>query len=260
MPYCPMCGSQVSEEDIYCLRCGCSLREEPRPPPQLEKPRARVKAVIPPTPPPTPKKALWTRSAVILIVIAVISNIIAWWWWAPIFSPVAAVCGLYVVVTQKQNTGARVIGFVLAFYSSILSIWSWWAFALLVGVPTLSISQVVSSEVLQALFGGVAAISAGVAWFMRRRRRGRVRTLLTEIDSAYARRDVAEIYKLKDLVLEEFRNGKIDEGNYMILQERIANHMKELREQRKVLRCAECGRELSPRDKFCPFCGASVAH
>lgn len=40
MPRCPMCGSRVSEEDIYCSRCGCSLNEEPRPLPQLRKPTA----------------------------------------------------------------------------------------------------------------------------------------------------------------------------------------------------------------------------
>lgn len=261
MPYCPMCGSLVGEEDKYCLRCGCSLKEEPRPPLQLEKARARVKAVIPPTPPPTPKKALWTRSAVIPILIAVISNIIAWWWWAPIFCPVAAVCGLYVVVTQKQNTGARVIGFVLAFFSSILSIWSWWAFAVLVGLPTTQpLSEAVSPGTLQLFLAGVASTSAGVAWFMRRRRRGRVKTLLTEIESTYARRDEAELYKLKNKVFKVFKEGKVDEGDYMILQERIDDHIKELQKQRRVPRCAECDRDLLPGDKFCPFCGASVAH
>ncbi len=31
-------------------------------------------------------------------------------------------------------------------------------------------------------------------------------------------------------------------------------------DQRRIPHCIECGRELPPRDKFCPYCGASVAH
>lgn len=261
MPYCIMCGSRVSEEDMYCLRCGYPLKEEPRPLPQFGKPRAPVKAVTPPTPPPTPKKVIWTSSAVISIVIAVILMIIGWdsplgW----ILYPVATVCGLYVVLTQKQDTVARLIGAVLAYVSFSVLILS---LIFMVEVPTPLLSQVVPSEVLQVLLGGggvIALIGGGVAWFMRRRRRGRVRTLLTKIESIYARRDEAGLYKFKDLVLKEFRDGKIDEGSYMILQERIDDHMEELPEQRRVPRCAECGRELSSRDKFCPYCGAPVAH
>ena len=41
----------------------------------------------------------------------------------------------------------------------------------------------------------------------------------------------AELYKLKDEVLDEFKEGMLDEDNHNILEQRIEKYMKEVREQ-----------------------------
>ncbi|RMF90490.1 MAG: hypothetical protein D6733_03675 [Methanobacteriota archaeon] len=86
---------------------------------------------------------------------------------------------------------------------------------------------------------GVFLVVAGSVggWFLSRRKRGRVKRLIDEIDTVYSnfkmksRRCEAELYRLKDLILEEFKNGRIDDNSYAILDRRIEDYLREIREQ-----------------------------
>ena len=48
-----------------------------------------------------------------------------------------------------------------------------------------------------------------------------------------ARRCETELYKLKDQVLNEFKQGMIDEENYTVLDRRINEYLNEIREERE---------------------------
>lgn len=82
-----------------------------------------------------------------------------------------------------------------------------------------------------ALFSVICTVTAFVA---TRRKRGRIRSLLNEIDNAYlrfrvnARRCEAELYRLRDMVLEYYKDGKITEQSYDILNERIDEYLNKL--------------------------------
>lgn len=81
-----------------------------------------------------------------------------------------------------------------------------------------------------------------IGWFIRHeraenRRKVLFKKLLDEVDSVYSRFKMnaiqceAELYKLKDEALDEFKQGTIDEGKHNILEQRIAKYMKEVKEQ-----------------------------
>ena len=61
--------------------------------------------------------------------------------------------------------------------------------------------------------------------------------LLDEIDEIYsrfkmnARQCESELYKLRDQVLDEFKEGAIDEDNYKVLDKRLDDYMKEIKEE-----------------------------
>lgn len=82
-----------------------------------------------------------------------------------------------------------------------------------------------------ALFSVICTVTAFVA---TRRKRGRIKSLLNEIDNIYyrfkmnARRCEAELYRLRDMVLEDYKNGKITEQSYNILNERINDYLNNL--------------------------------
>ncbi|MFQ5887847.1 MAG: hypothetical protein ACE5HY_04035 [Candidatus Hydrothermarchaeales archaeon] len=86
---------------------------------------------------------------------------------------------------------------------------------------------------------GVILVVAGGAtgWMLSRRKRGRVKKLIDEIDTIYSsfkmksRRCEAELYRLKDMILEEFKNGRIDDNSFAILDKRIEDYLREVREQ-----------------------------
>jgi len=85
------------------------------------------------------------------------------------------------------------------------------------------------------LFIGVFSIICTVITFVAtRRKRTRIKTLLDEIDSAYLSlkknvgRCEAELYRLRDTVLEDYKNGKITEQSYDILNKRINEYLKTL--------------------------------
>jgi hypothetical protein len=80
----------------------------------------------------------------------------------------------------------------------------------------------------------VSVIIVGMAWFSSRRKRDHVKELIDQIDDAFfhfkrnSRRCEAELYRLKDIVLEEYKNGTINEANYTILDERIDEYISKL--------------------------------
>jgi len=94
--------------------------------------------------------------------------------------------------------------------------------------------QPLSIEVLALFIGVFSVICTVTAFAVNRRKRGRVKTLLDDIDDAYfgfkknARRCEAELYRLRDIVLEDYKNGKINEQSYDVLNERINDYLSKL--------------------------------
>ena len=92
-------------------------------------------------------------------------------------------------------------------------------------------------EVLGVILAVISLLGGGAAWFMRRRRRVRVRTLLDEVDEVYSRfkmnsrRCEAELYRLKDVTLEKVKTGEIEESSYEIIKERIDEYLHEIQER-----------------------------
>jgi len=94
--------------------------------------------------------------------------------------------------------------------------------------------QPLSIEVLALFIGVFSVICTVTAFAVNRRKRGRVKTLLDDIDDAYfsfkknARRCEAELYRLRDIVLEDYKNGRINEQSYDVLNERINDYLSKL--------------------------------
>jgi len=89
-------------------------------------------------------------------------------------------------------------------------------------------------EILALSIGSFSVVATVIAFVATRRKRGRVKKLLNDIDSTFfsfkmnARRCEAELYRLKDIVLEDYKNGKITEQSYDVLNERIDDYLKKL--------------------------------
>jgi hypothetical protein len=99
-----------------------------------------------------------------------------------------------------------------------------------------------SNEVVATLLslGGAAAGVGG--WMARHRSMEKKRKivfqkLMDEIDTVYSRFKMnavqceAELYKLKDEVLEEYKEGTIDADKVDILEKRIEDYMEEVKDQ-----------------------------
>ncbi len=77
------------------------------------------------------------------------------------------------------------------------------------------------------------AIIAG-AWYTTHRKRGHVKELLDQIDDAFfrfkrnTRRCEAELYRLRDIVLESYKSGAITEASYSILNSKIDDYLSKL--------------------------------
>jgi uncharacterized repeat protein (TIGR02543 family) len=88
--------------------------------------------------------------------------------------------------------------------------------------------------ILAAVALVVSVIIVGVAWFNSRRKRDQIKELIDQIDDAFftfkrnSRRCEAELYRLKDIVLEQYKSGTINEANYTILNERIDDYINKL--------------------------------
>jgi len=86
------------------------------------------------------------------------------------------------------------------------------------------------------------AIVGVAGWFIRhermeKRRKVLFTKLLDEVESIYSRFKMnavqceAELYKLKNEVLDEFKEGTIDEDKHNILEQRIDEYLKEVRKE-----------------------------
>jgi len=101
----------------------------------------------------------------------------------------------------------------------------------------LSIGNLISPEILGLIIAVISLLGGGIAWYMTRRRKGRARTLLDEVDEVYtrfklnSRRCEAELYRIKDITLEKLKMGKIDESSYGIIKERVDEYLHEIRER-----------------------------
>jgi len=79
-------------------------------------------------------------------------------------------------------------------------------------------------------------IGAFAAWIIARRKRRSISKYLTEIDDCFShykmksKRCEAELYRLRDMISEELKKGSIDENAYSVLDKRIDEYLKELRE------------------------------
>ncbi|MDH5779184.1 MAG: clostripain-related cysteine peptidase [Candidatus Bathyarchaeota archaeon] len=95
-------------------------------------------------------------------------------------------------------------------------------------------------QVVLGLLGIVLTVAFVVpAWFRSRRKRGVIRTFLSEIDEVYSRfksdphKCEQELYRLRNTILEGLTDGKISEESYNILDKRIDKYMEELPRQEK---------------------------
>jgi len=72
---------------------------------------------------------------------------------------------------------------------------------------------------------------------MEKRRKVLFKKLMDEVDAIYSRFKMnavqceAELYKLKNEVLDEYKEGTIGEDKHNILEQRIEKYLKEVREQ-----------------------------
>ena len=86
------------------------------------------------------------------------------------------------------------------------------------------------------MFGGVVVAVGGVigATFLRNRKRRTLSNFLTRIDSTYNEFAVdreacrTRLERLKRDVIEMFNEGKINEGHFLMLDEKISEYLKEL--------------------------------
>ncbi len=83
----------------------------------------------------------------------------------------------------------------------------------------------------------LAITGAMIGGLLSRKKRRRIKKLLDDVDKTYesfkmnSRRCEAELYKHRDIVLEQLKKGKINEESYNILDKRIDNYLSEIRER-----------------------------
>ncbi len=85
------------------------------------------------------------------------------------------------------------------------------------------------------------AVCTFTAYLMTRRAQSRqkryLKKLIDEIDVVYARfkmnarRCEAELYRLKDMITADFKEGKLEEQNYAVLDRRLDSYMKEIQDR-----------------------------
>ena len=119
----------------------------------------------------------------------------------------------------------------------------------------------------------------------KNRKRGALSSYLERIDSTYNEYAVdreecrTRLERLKRDVIELLNKGKIDEGHFLMLDEKITQYLKDLtlaspKYKRTVMDngpptetnvsqenrfCSNCGAKLSREDKVCKKCGTTQA-
>jgi len=101
---------------------------------------------------------------------------------------------------------------------------------------TLNIEEIAT---LISIGGTLAGVAGYIARTLSAKRRKRIlfKNLMDEIDEIYARfkmnarRCESELYKLRDQVLDAFKEGMIDEDNYKVLGKRLEEYMREIKKQ-----------------------------
>ncbi len=99
-----------------------------------------------------------------------------------------------------------------------------------------------SIEVIAGVISIAAAVIGSVGWIVRtqntkKRRKILLKRLIDRIDEVYshykmkARECEAELLRLKDEVLTGFKDGVLDEDNFNVLNGRIDDYMREIREE-----------------------------
>ena len=123
------------------------------------------------------------------------------------------------------------------------------------------------------------------ATLLKNRKRGALSSYLERIDSTYNEYAVdreecrTRLERLKRDVIELLNKGKIDEGHFLMLDEKITQYLKDLtlaspKYKRTVMDngaptetsvsqenrfCSNCGAKLSREDKVCKKCGTTQA-
>ena len=109
-------------------------------------------------------------------------------------------------------------------------------------IPTGPLGLQLSIDQLATILSIGGAIVGVVGWFIRhermeKRRKVLFTKLMDEVESIYSRFKMnavqceAELYKLKNEVLDEFKEGTIDEDKHDILEQRIDEYLKEVRKE-----------------------------
>ena len=148
-------------------------------------------------------------------------------------------------------------------------------------------SEMPLSSLMLTIAGAAVAVAGlvGVALFRNKKRRT-LSNYLAKIDSTYNEFAVdreecrTRLERLKSDVIEMLNKGKIDEGHFLMLDEKIGEYMKDLiqatpkykrtlspAESRvedvgiqatgQIKYCSNCGAKLSVEDKVCKRCGTT---
>ena len=131
-------------------------------------------------------------------------------------------------------------------------------------VPVTSLFLVIAVAIVACggLIGGI---------IFRSRKRHALSSYLTKIDSTYNQYAVdreecrSQLERLKRDAIDMLKNGKIDEGHFLMLDEKISQYLKDLTntKQRSVDQtesgeatfCKNCGTRLADDEKLCRKCG-----
>ncbi len=108
----------------------------------------------------------------------------------------------------------------------------------------------------------------------KNRKRGALSSYLTKIDSTYNQYAVdriecrTQLERLKSDAIEMLKTGKIDEGHFLMLDEKITQYLKDLTQttakeplsgtssdQAEAAFCKNCGARLAPEETLCRKCG-----
>jgi hypothetical protein len=94
------------------------------------------------------------------------------------------------------------------------------------------------NEQAQVLLGILALILAATGFtFAAKRKQRSIAKYINEIDNTYSefkmksKRCEAELYRLRDIIDEQLKSGKLDEGAYQLLMNRIEGYMVEIQKQ-----------------------------